>query len=264
MLDAVRRWATLGARSTNDLRSRSARATAMSSSRLPPTYMKRQQYPQSLAHHNGVRHRDQSYAPHATGYRRGSWRRPALKSTGIVLAVRNGSAKSLQTTTRLADPRTRLLARSIDIVQIKRWFARRLSGRERRSSGRDRNLQSDILTHAGSRSRRFCATRTPTPLLPRSALPRPMTSTLGETAFFASVCLCPYSEFDEVRRAEDAGADDTNALLGSRHFSRTDDERPQVSFDFDCHGSRATARKILQSLLIHINSCFLMLTLNAR
>ena len=37
--DAARRWAILGARSTRDLRSRSARATAKSSSTLPPAYM---------------------------------------------------------------------------------------------------------------------------------------------------------------------------------------------------------------------------------
>ena len=37
--DAALRWATRGARSTKDLRSRSARATAMSSSTLPPAYM---------------------------------------------------------------------------------------------------------------------------------------------------------------------------------------------------------------------------------
>ena len=39
IVDPVRRWAIFGARSINDLRSRSARATAKSSSILPPAYM---------------------------------------------------------------------------------------------------------------------------------------------------------------------------------------------------------------------------------
>ncbi len=109
MADAARRWAMRGARSISDLRSRSARATAKSSSRLPPAYMIATTIPAKFWPRMSAPDIDRNATastPMRPARRSRIMETNSPATTGNVPPAQHHAAKSPRPAAQAADPRT--------------------------------------------------------------------------------------------------------------------------------------------------------------